>query len=176
MTSLAYVRRAEATDSPAIASLLFECWQERFGDVWPPSVWESATVHHLRTAWNEALSTNRGNAQALVAIDDGRVVGFADWQEAAPQIAELRVWEVAPTYRRRGHGARLIAAVADTAHDLGVEILEWWSTPQDTHRMPYLREMGWELDGATRSLGNDDTAYVMHQHRWCTSLVDHQAE
>lgn len=170
MTSLAYVRRAEPSDAPAIANVVHTCWQERYAQAWPAAVWEMAGRDQLENAWGESLSARKPDAEAVVAIDDGRVVGFAAWKKTDHKDAELLIWEVAPDYRGRGHAARLLAALADIASDASVVELHWWASPQDEPRAAYLASTGWAADGARRAVMADSSDYVMDQRRWVTSL------
>lgn len=170
MPSLSYARRAEPHDAAAIADVVHASWRERYGQVWPPEVWELAHTDSLRKQWEESLSARPADSEAIVAIDDGRVVGFAAWTRLSRDSAELTVWEVAPEFRARGHAARLLAASVDTARDAGVSDLHWWAGAEEEARMNYVQSTGWALDGATRSVTIESIDYIMDQRRWVTSI------
>src|SRR3954453_23083675 len=78
----------------------------------------------------------------LVAVERDEVVGFAAYGPAelgageAPDPAgpttEIATLLVEPRWGRRGHGSRLLAAVADLAHATGAARMQVWLPESDT--------------------------------------------
>ena len=57
----------------------------------------------------------------LVAEADGRVVGCAALARLSPELAEIRSLAVAPEYKGRGIGGRLVQALVDIARRAGIK-------------------------------------------------------
>ncbi len=66
--------------------------------------------------------------------------------------AELYELCVDPGQTGRGHGSRLLNAVADTVADDGFHTLCAWALESDTTRRGFLASAGWTPDGARRQL------------------------
>lgn len=152
------VRVAWADDAPAIAEAQARAWLERY-----PDVAAAADPGLLAAGWREALS-RPGDARnrVLVALDRQRVVGFAISSPAGdPDCdpltdAELGELTVLAGERGRGHGSRLLQAVADTMRaDRFTRVLTWVDAGDDELRA-FLSGAGWAPDGAHRELAADD--------------------
>jgi GNAT superfamily N-acetyltransferase len=75
---------------------------------------------------------------------------------------------VEPRWGRRGHGSRLLAAVADLAAGSGVVRLQMWLPEGDTVTAGFLEAAGWAPDGWVRTL--DTGSSTLRQLRWHTML------
>ena len=73
-----------------------------------------------------------------VAEEDGLIVGFATWTEAAG-IIELEDLFVDPVYMRRGIAAALVSRIAEVLLARGVERLEVTANP---HALGFYRAVG----------------------------------
>lgn len=73
-----------------------------------------------------------------VAVEDGLLVGFATWAEAAG-IVELEDLFVDPGYMRRGIAAALVSRIAEVLRGRGVERLEVTANP---HALGFYRAVG----------------------------------
>ena len=71
---------------------------------------------------------------------------------------------VEPRWGRRGHGSRLLAAVADIALGNGVARLQTWLLEPDSVSAGFLESAGWAPDGWARTL--DTGAEPVHEVRW----------
>jgi GNAT superfamily N-acetyltransferase len=119
-------------------------------------------------AWRTAVTAPpSADHTVLVAVDAGTVVGFA---ATAPdeQAREVTVILVEPRWGRRGHGSRLLAAVADLARDAGTTSLTTWLPEQDAVTSRFLEATGWAPEGGVRLLESGDD--VVRQLRWHTRL------
>jgi ribosomal protein S18 acetylase RimI-like enzyme len=69
----------------------------------------------------------RGDAGLMAAVDDGRVVGTAQWTRSAYRtrtvFGEMDRVVVPPEHRGRGIAKQLVAAVAADAREHGIELL-----------------------------------------------------
>jgi predicted N-acetyltransferase YhbS len=88
---------------------------------------------------------SRGIPLTMVALEDGEPVGSAAlvWNDMKTR-PEIRPWladvVVAPAWRRRGIGSKLVRRLVERARELGVETLYLYTPDQD---QLYAR-LGWE--------------------------------
>jgi GNAT superfamily N-acetyltransferase len=86
--------------------------------------------------------------RTYVAEEDGLVVGFATWSEAAG-IVELEDLFVDPGWMRRGIAAALVNRIADVLRARGVERLEVTANP---HALGFYRAVGFIDCGAAETV------------------------
>jgi GNAT superfamily N-acetyltransferase len=162
------VRPATPADAPSITRVQQVTWRTAFADVLPRSVLDSWDDEAATAAWRTAVSAPpTADHTVLVAVDAGSVVGFAATAPAGP-AREVTVLLVEPRWGRRGHGSRLLAAVADLARDAGTTTLTTWLTEQDVVTSRFLETTGWAPEGGVRLLQSGDD--VVRQLRWHTRL------
>ena len=162
------VRPAAPEDAPAIARVQQVTWRTAFADVLPRAVLDSWDDDAATAAWRTAVTTPPSAGHAvLVAVDAGAVVGFAA-TAPAEQSREVTVLLVEPRWGRRGHGSRLLAAVADLARAAGTSTLTTWLPEQDAVTSRFLETAGWAPEGAVRLLESGD--HAVRQLRWHTRL------
>ena len=82
-----------------------------------------------------------------VAEQDGTVVGFATWVEAAGTI-ELEDLFVDPGYRRRGIATALVSRIVQVLRARGADRLEVTANP---HAMEFYRAAGFTNDGTAET-------------------------
>jgi GNAT superfamily N-acetyltransferase len=120
----------------------------------------------------------------LVALERNSVVGFAAFGPAelaageesdpAGPTTELSTLLVEPRWGRRGHGSRLLAAVADVARGGGAARLQVWVPEADGVSAGFYESAGWARDGWARTLdtGGDEP---LREIRWHALLGDEDA-
>jgi GNAT superfamily N-acetyltransferase len=175
------VRVAWADDAEAITAVQLRTWPSVYGALVPAEQIPSGPEAEIEvaTAWRQSL-TSPGDARnrVLVALERNRVCGFAitcpsDDPDADPVAdGELRELTVDPDERGKGHGSRLVQAVADTmTADRFTRAVTWVPAADDTQRA-FLTAAGWAPDGAHRELELDETGDVrMKQVRLHTALA-----
>lgn len=166
------VRPATAADAEVIARVQVVTWRTAYRSLLPAQVlddWDDAAA---TTSWQAAVETPPTTGHGvLVAVESGTVVGFAAYGPTDdPGVTELATLLVEPRWGRRGHGSRLLAAVADLATERGVRSLQTWVPEDDVVTGQFLGSAGWEPDGWTRTL--DTGADPLSQLRWTTLLDD----
>lgn len=173
------VRVAWVADAEAMGRVQADAWRDSYADLWPSDLLDSLDPIAMAQAW--ATSIRRpplGTFRALVALERNDVVGVAATGPSddpdADQVAdaEMSLLVVAPAARGRGHGSRLLAAVADTARADGFARLATWVHSADDAVRRFLGGAGWEPDGAHREVVLDDDAPPVRQVRLHTSLED----
>ncbi|WP_091366366.1 GNAT family N-acetyltransferase [Geodermatophilus telluris] len=173
------VRPAVRADAAEIARVQGETWRTAFRALLPAAVLDGWDAAAAEAAWTAAVTAPPTPGHGvLVAVDDGRVVGFAAHGPAeldageAPHpygpTTELAVLLVEPRWGRRGHGSRLLAAVADLARGTGARRLQAWVAEGDAVTAGFLESAGWAPEGWARTL--DAAGTPVREVRWHTLL------
>ncbi len=169
------VRPALPADAADVARVQELAWRAMAATALPDAVLDSWDAAAATESWRSAIGTPPTPAHGvLVAIDDGRVVGFAahgpaelgpdDRPHPSGPTSELAVLLVEPRWGRRGHGSRLLAAVADVARSTGAVRLQSWVADSDAVTARFLESAGWDRDGWVRTL--DAAGTPLREVRW----------
>jgi GNAT superfamily N-acetyltransferase len=174
------VRPASPEDAAEIGRLQNETWQLAYRKLLPEEVLVALDADRFAASWREAIATPPSAAyHVLIASEGSTRVGFAAFgpdadrqpEDPAPeQTAAITTLLVEPRWGRRGHGSRLLAAIADTARAEGIDRLVAWVAAADTASLQFYRSAGWEADGLQRSL--DTGAGTVQELRLHASLVE----
>ena len=137
-------------------------------------------------SWRQSIVTPPvPGATILSAISDGVVVGFAallpvyheedankesvvDSEPAGPAV-EITAFEVSAAHTHHGHGSRLLAAVSDTAQDMGASELATWVVAGDDARTAFFSSAGFAPAGVRRTLQVGEHSVI--EHRWHALLA-----
>jgi GNAT superfamily N-acetyltransferase len=148
-TADASVRAATPSDVPAIGAVQARAWRAGYARLLPAEVLDALDPDALAEAWRPAVAAPpTPGHRVLVACAGPTVVGFA----ASRPDGELVALLVDPTHQRRGHGSRLLNAVADLLREDHVPGVLAWAPTQDTPRVAFLTSAGFAADGARRTL------------------------
>ncbi|MBM7805427.1 GNAT superfamily N-acetyltransferase [Geodermatophilus bullaregiensis] len=169
------VRPAVPADAADVARVQGTTWQAAFRGVLPDAVLDEWDAAAAAAAWTAAVTAPPTPAHGvLVALDGAQVVGFAAYgppelgagEEPHPEgpSTELAVLLVEPRWGRRGHGSRLLAAVADLAAGTGAARLQAWVAERDAVTAAFLESAGWARDGWARTL--DAAGTPLREVRW----------
>lgn len=143
------VRPARASDAELVAKVQLETWAAAYASLLPPP---DLRLDHAAAIWLNAIeSPPSPQHRVLVACELDQVAGFAAC-EPVDDGAELSTLLVQPSWARRGHGSRLLAACADLWRQEGVALAVTWVLAEDLVMSAFLESAGWALDGATRGL------------------------
>jgi GNAT superfamily N-acetyltransferase len=163
-----------------ISRIQVDTWRAGYANILPPPVLAGLDPAALAQGWRAAVSAPPSLAHhLLVAMEGEWRVGFvafgpdADVQPGDPapdRTAAIGLLLVEPRWGRRGHGSRLLAAVADLAREAGATRLVAWVPIADTSSLEFYRSAGWEADGLQRSL--DTGAGVVNEIRLHAGLQD----
>lgn len=158
------VRVAWADDAPAIADLQLRAWPEMYGGLLPAKAFPSGpeATAEATEMWRGAL-TRPADARhrVLVALERNRVCGFAITGPAVDPdcdpVADGEVSEltVDAAERGKGHGSRLLQAIADTMVADRFTRAVTWTVATDDRLRAFLAAAGWAADGAHRELDLD---------------------
>lgn len=168
------VRRAGVADASAVGRVQALVWAQAFADDLPPQALELCTPEGFAAAWRAGLSDPPSPDHVLLLAHEGdHVVGLAALGPSpdpdSPGASEILVLGVEPEARRRGHGSRLLAAVADLTRD--GELLVWVVARHDGTRA-FLQGAGFAPDGARRERVVDPDGGTVMEARLVTALSD----
>ncbi|MGY1841123.1 MULTISPECIES: N-acetyltransferase family protein [unclassified Modestobacter] len=172
------VRPAAPADAEEIARVQVVTWRTAYRGVLPDEVldgWDDAVA---ASTWRRSVEAPPSPAhRVFVALERDAVVGLAACAPSEDQpgsgLLEIVALAVEPRWGRRGHGSRLIAAVADAARSLDSPGLLMWLPTTDAVTARFLTGAGWETDGWTRTLEADTT--TVPQERWHSWFEDDTA-
>jgi GNAT superfamily N-acetyltransferase len=181
----ASVRPASPADAAEIARVQVVTWRTAYRTVLPAAVLENWDDAAVAAAWRAAVTMPPTPAHGvLVAEESGTLVGFTafgpaeltDGEQPSDEgpTAEIATLLVEPRWGRRGHGSRLLAALADVARVDGVARLQIWLPESDRVTGGFLASAGWARDGWVRALDTGTT--TIREVRWHTLLDEGPAD
>jgi GNAT superfamily N-acetyltransferase len=177
----ASVRPAVPGDAEEIARVQVVTWRTAYRSLLPAQVLDDWDGDAAASAWRAAVTSPPTPGHGvLVAEEGGSLVGFTAYGPAevaaggSPSAdgptAELAALLVEPRWGRRGHGSRLLAAVADLVRAEGVARLQIWLPEADRVTAAFLESAGWGRDGWARALDTGST--TIREVRWHTLLTE----
>jgi GNAT superfamily N-acetyltransferase len=178
-TASVSVRPARPEDAAEVARVQAVTWRTAYRSVLPTHVlddWDDAAATE---AWRSATASPPTPGHGvLVALERDAVVGFAAFGPAelvdgelpdpAGPTTEIATLLVEPRWGRRGHGSRLLAAVADLARAGGAARLQVWLPEQDGVSAGFYESAGWDRQGWARTL--DTGGEPLREVRWHAML------
>jgi GNAT superfamily N-acetyltransferase len=176
------VRPARPDDAAEIARVQVVTWRTAYRALLPTAVLDEWDAEAATASWRTAVATPPTPGHGvLVALERNSVVGFAAYGPAelaagepgdpAGPTTELSTLLVEPRWGRRGHGSRLLAAVADVARSGGAARLQVWLPEADAVSAGFYDSAGWAPDGWARTLDTGD-AEPLREIRWHALLHD----
>ena len=161
----ASVRRARPADAPAVGRLQVDAWRRAYAPHLPAGAFDGLTAEGATASWYDALlAPPTPQHRLLVALEADVVAGVAAVQPTTDTSgAELALLVVHPDVTRRGHGSRLLAAVADTARDNSTTTLITWVFDFDAPLIGLLTSAGWGDAGEKRvvRVGSDEVTQLL---------------
>jgi GNAT superfamily N-acetyltransferase len=170
------VRLAWPDEAAAIAALQRRAWAAQLPADVARNLLDSVTEGQMTEAWHAAITRPpQARCRVLVAVEAGRVVGFATTMPSPDDDSEpgvdgqLEEFVIDPPAQQRGHGSRLLNASADTLRADGFHRVFCW-VGEDDGLIRFLSGAGWVPDGGEREIGSDDEAVRLRQVRLHTDL------
>jgi ribosomal protein S18 acetylase RimI-like enzyme len=180
MTADSFVRPARTADAADLARIQVECWRAQYSGLVPDTVLSELTSPEaegqFRGQWEAAADRPpTARHRVLVAVETREprqrvVAGFAScgpatdadrWPATDAEMYEL---DVAPSLAGRGHGSRLLNAVADTVEEDGFQTLCAWALESGASIRGFLESSGWRADGARADLDMGTTVAMIRLH------------
>ena len=171
----ASVRPALPGDAAEIARVQVVTWRTAYRSVLPAAVLDDWDAAAAEGSWHAAITSPPTPGHGvLVALERNTLVGFAAFgpaeltagerQDPAGPTTELSTLLVEPRWGRRGHGSRLLSAVADLAGTGGAARLQVWLLEDDRVSTGFYESAGWGPDGWARTLDTGDAP--LREVRW----------
>jgi GNAT superfamily N-acetyltransferase len=171
----ASVRPAFPDDAAEIARIQVVTWRTAYRSLLPTTVLDEWDADSATASWRTAISSPPTPGHGvLVALEKNTVVGFAAFGPAeltgderpdpAGPTSEVTTLLVEPRWGRRGHGSRLLAALADLAAGGGAARLQVWLPEADAVSAGFYESAGWAPDGWARTLDTGDVP--LREIRW----------
>jgi GNAT superfamily N-acetyltransferase len=171
----ASVRPALPEDAAEIARIQVVTWRTAYRSVLPAAVLDDWDAEAAESSWRAAVTAPPTPGHGvLVALEKNTLVGFAAFgppeltsgerQDPAGPTTEVSTLLVEPRWGRRGHGSRLLSAVADLAETRGAARLQVWLLEEDLVSTGFYGSAGWAPDGWARTLDTGDAP--LREVRW----------
>lgn len=184
-TADVHVRPALAEEAEEIARVQALAWRTAYREVLPPELLDDWDVPAAAETWRAAITAPPTPGHGvLVALERATIVGFTAYgpaelagdeqPSAAGPTNEILALLVEPRWGRRGHGSRLLSAVADLSRRAAVGRLQTWVLEDDRVTARFLEAGGWERDGWARTL--DTGGSSLRELRWHTLLAEEEQE
>jgi len=171
------VRLALPGEAAAIASIQRRRWASELPAEVAESVLDVVAAEEMTQAWHAAIARPpQARCRVLVAVEQGRVVGYATTLPSADGDADVGLdgaieeFGVDPAARHRGHGSRLLNAAVDTLRADGFRRAYAWVGAEDDKLRGFLTAAGWAPDGSAREIGTEDESVRLRQLRLHTDL------
>ena len=175
------VRPARPDDAAEIARVQVVTWRTAYRALLPAAVLDDWDTGTATESWRAAIASSPTPAHGvLVALEGNSVVGFAafgpaelaagETSDPTGPTTELSTLLVEPRWGRRGHGSRLLAAVADVAGRGGATRLQAWLPEPDAVSAGFYDSAGWAPDGWARTLDTGNAP--LREIRWHALLGD----
>ncbi len=171
-------RLALPSEAERLAAIQRRSWEQQFPADVARHILGNVDLASMTQSWHAAITRPPlAKFRVLVAVEDGRPVGFAavgpsDDPDADP-AADGLVGEfiIDPPAQHLGHGSRLLNAVADTLRADGFSRGTWWVRSHDDLLRGLLQSSGWAADGAHQSVGESDDDAPIKLLRYHTALA-----
>lgn len=105
-----------------------------------------------------------GAAAQTDEADSGSTKAQGETPSIAAGSAQILAFEVATDQQKKGHGSRLLSAIADLVTEQNVPGLVIWIVGEDEQRVRFFKEAGFGPMGYRRSL--DTGAGLITEHLW----------
>ena len=174
------VRLALPTEAEAIAALQRRAWVAHLPGQASSAMLAAVDLSEMTSSWQEAIvRPPLAQYRVLVAVDAERITGFAAIGPSSDPDADpakdglVAEFVIDPVAQGRGHGSRLLNAVADTLRADGFHRATWWVRSTDDVLLGFLRTAGWDADGAHTEVAMSEEGPRLKLSRLHTALVDH---
>ena len=143
------VRRAAASDAPAIARVRVESWRTTYRGMIPDAYLDSMQVDASTAIWERVLGAATPVVSVFVVAHDATVVGFAAGNRLAEPKhdldAELTAVYLRPDYQRAGLGHRLVGAVVEAQRAHGATGMIVWTIAGNKSARAFYEQLDAEL-------------------------------
>jgi ribosomal protein S18 acetylase RimI-like enzyme len=150
------IRRATPDDAAALARLHVDSWRTAYRGLVPQSHLDSLNYDRRARRFRESLA--RHAEETYLAEQDGDILGFLTLggcrDEDVGQEAAGEIWGIylAPKHWRKGIGRLLCRYGERILRSRGCRLATLWVLAGNEEARRFYEAMGYEADGATRTL------------------------
>jgi GNAT superfamily N-acetyltransferase len=169
-----HYRRATTADAGGIALVHVDGWQRAYRGLVPDAYLACRSSLGREDFWRGELELEAADRKPWVALDNERVIGFADGgmardDELDTATGEVYTLFVTPECWEKGIRSQLVRHVARDLREHDFERAVFWVLEADLIMRAFAEYIGWRPDGATR---DEDCggATVVHL-RYASDLV-----
>ncbi|MFV0451362.1 MAG: GNAT family N-acetyltransferase [Propioniciclava sp.] len=171
-------RLALPAEAARIAAIQRRSWSQVLPRDVAGQVLASVDLATMTASWESAIRRPPlATLRVVVAVSSDGITGFtaigpSDDEDAHPGTdALVAEFVIDPPAQGRGHGSRLLNAIADTLRADGFARATWWVRSSDDPLRAFLASAGWAPDGAHQSVGTDEGAAPVKMIRMHTALT-----
>ncbi|MEP6757807.1 MAG: GNAT family N-acetyltransferase [Actinomycetota bacterium] len=149
-----WIRDAAAADAGAIAAVHVASWRWAYAGILAEDVIDSFSVEGREQMWLEWFDETEDRAALLVAVQDGRVVGFAGVGlsrdvDGEPNTGEVRTLYLLEEVAGLGIGRSLFGEAVARLRSLGYDRAMLWVLRDGARARRFYEAAGWSSDGTT---------------------------
>jgi GNAT superfamily N-acetyltransferase len=154
ITTPCLVRPLVAIDVDAVAQLHVAVWQAAYRGLLPDAFLDAISVERRAAMWRQIVE--RQAAPALVAEQDGRIVGFVVGgpsrdDDAQPGVtAEILAIYVTPDRWGAGVGAQLLQEALTMLRDQSFQEVTLWVLRDNVRARRFYASAGFQADGGEK--------------------------
>lgn len=146
------IRAARVDDADAMGRVHVRAWQSAYRGVMPDAYLDALSPEERAEMWRSIID-GHGGSPVLVAVLDGRVVGFAtvgaERTEGEPSASgELYAMNLDPEVWGRGIGRALLHRATEELVGLAFPDAVLWVVPENQRARALYESDGWHPDGA----------------------------
>jgi GNAT superfamily N-acetyltransferase len=150
-----HFRRATTADAAGIASVHLDGWRRAHEGLVPEAYFACKSSLGNEEFWRGELELEAADRKPWVAVQDDRIVGFADGGIARDDdldsgTGEVYTLFVTPECWEKGIRSHLIEHVARDLREHRFMRAVFWVLAADEVMRAFAQFMGWRPDGATR--------------------------
>lgn len=137
-------------DAEAIGHVHVRAWQAAYAGVMPHDFLAGLQPTQRADWWRSHLAGAPPDRPTLVAVDDGRPVGFVHYGPARGDeaLGEIYAVNIDPSAFGRGVGQALFAAAVAALVEAGFGDLVLWVAGENARARRFYERNGWRPDGA----------------------------
>lgn len=150
-----HYRRATTEDAAGIAQVHIDGWQRAHEELVPPEYLRCKSPLGREDFWRGELTLEAADRKPWVALDEERVIGFADGgiardEDLGSGTGEVYTLFVTPECWEKGIRSRLVEHVVRDLRDHEFQRAVFWVLEADLVMRAFAEYTGWRADGEVR--------------------------
>jgi N-acetylglutamate synthase-like GNAT family acetyltransferase len=155
------IRDADASDQDAIVQVHNATWRRAYRNLFPDEYLDGdELLARQQTDWQRRFGADGKDYPVRVAVDNGKVIGFAAWEIDTKNVAELAAIYVHPSHWSTGAGSSLLRDARDQWKANGVKQAFAWVAVDSARAHRSYKKNGWEItdEESVRNIDGHDVS------------------